>query len=160
MSSSSQSPRTIFILDVSGSMKGIKSETLQISAKRYIEDISANSYVGIVLFDDRTWIEHKVVKITDRSVRNSLIAKVPTIFRGRTDIGSGLLMGLSSLTQEKLNTEGANFILVTDGEDTTGTNYVDRVLPFIINAKVLWIKIFRHIQSCIQLFKNCIYDID
>jgi uncharacterized protein with von Willebrand factor type A (vWA) domain len=80
MSSPSQSPHTIFILDVSGSMKGIKNETLQISAKRYIEDISADSYVGIVLFEDRTWIEQKVVKISDRSVRNSLIAKVPTKF--------------------------------------------------------------------------------
>jgi len=123
-------------LDVSGSMKGLKNETLQLSTKRHIEDISENSYVGIILFNEKAWIEHKVVKITDRTVRDSLSKKVPKKSGGNTNIGSGLMKALKSLTKQSLHTEGANLILVTDGEDHSKTNYVDRVLPSLLNAKV------------------------
>jgi len=133
-------------------MSGTRSETLQLSAKRYIEDISENSYVGIVLFNSIAWIEHEVVKITDRKVRNSLSQKVPKMGKGQTDIGSGLLMALNSLTQQSLSTEGANFILVTDGEDNSRTNYVERVLPILLNAKVFFIKSFDCILICISFY--------
>jgi len=120
-------------------MEGMKCETLHLSATRLIEDIPDKDYVGIVLFDHETNIEHKVVQITNRSVRDSLIRSVPQIARGGTDIGSGLLMGLRALTQENISTEGATIVLVTDGGDTTLRNYVDRVLPSLLNAKVLTI---------------------
>jgi uncharacterized protein with von Willebrand factor type A (vWA) domain len=137
MSGQSFPPRTVFVLDVSGSMGGMKCQNLHLSVTRYIEDIPDNNYVGIVLFDDKTNIEHRVVQITDRSVRDSLISKVPQMARGRTDIGSGLLTGLQALTSEGLSTEGATLILVTDGED--GKRYVDRVLPTLLSAKVLYL---------------------
>jgi uncharacterized protein with von Willebrand factor type A (vWA) domain len=139
MSAQSLSPRTVFVLDVSGSMAGMKSQTLHLSATRFIEDIPDNNYVGIVLFDDICWIEHNVVQITNRSVRDSLISKVPQMARGSTDIGGGLLMGLQALTQQNLSTEGATLFLVTDGGDNCGGGrgkYVDNVLPHLLRSKV------------------------
>jgi len=118
-------------------MEGMKSQTLHLSATRHIEDIPDGHYVGIVIFDERSEIGHNCVKITDRSVRDSLIRKVPRTVRGGTDIGGGLLMGLNALTQQGLSTEDATLILVTDGKDEIyGSQYLDRVLPQILSAKV------------------------
>jgi uncharacterized protein with von Willebrand factor type A (vWA) domain len=139
MSGESLPPRTVFVLDVSGSMGGMKCQNLHLSATRFIEDIPNNNYVGIVLFENSSNIEHRVVQITDRSIRDSLISKVPQKAGGGTDIRSGLLTALQALTSENLRTEGANLILVTDGGDTTCGNYVDRVLPTLLSAKVLYL---------------------
>jgi hypothetical protein len=49
MSGQSLPPRTVFVLDVSGSMSGMKCQNLHLSATRFIEDIPNNNYVGIVL---------------------------------------------------------------------------------------------------------------
>ncbi len=139
MSSQSHSPRTVLVLDVSGSMSGMKSQTLHLSAIRFIEDIPDNNYVGIVLFDDKVWIEHNVVQITNKSVRDSLTSKVPQMARGSTDIGGGLLMGLKALEQQNLSTEGATLVLVTDGGDNCGGGrgkYLDNVLPHLLKSKV------------------------
>jgi len=134
MSTRSLPPRIVFVLDISGSMGGMKCQALHLSATRRIEDIPDGHYVGIVTFDHNPEIQHNCVKITDRSVRDSLIQKVPKMARGLTDIGGGLLMGLNALTEQKLSTEGAILILVTDGRD--GSGYLDRVLPQILSAKV------------------------
>jgi uncharacterized protein with von Willebrand factor type A (vWA) domain len=110
-----------------------------LSAIRFIEDIPDNNYVGIVLFDDKVWIEHNVVQITNKSVRDSLTSKVPQMARGSTDIGGGLLMGLKALEQQNLSTEGATLVLVTDGGDNCGGGrgkYLDNVLPHLLKSKV------------------------
>jgi uncharacterized protein with von Willebrand factor type A (vWA) domain len=118
-------------------MHGMKSQNLHLSTIRYIEDIPEGQYVGIVTFDHRSKIRHKCVQITNRSVKDSLIGKVPKKARGGTDIGGGLLKGLKALNQQRLSTEGATFILVTDGNDETyGSGYLDRVLPQLLSAKV------------------------
>jgi hypothetical protein len=49
------------------------------------------------------------------------------------------LTALRALTSENLRTEGANLILVAAGGDTTRGNYVDRVLPTLLSAKVLYL---------------------
>jgi hypothetical protein len=56
--------------------------------------------------------------------------------RGNTDIGSGIMRGVSALTDDGINTVGATMFLVTDGEDYE--NYVNRVLPTLLNAKVVF----------------------
>ncbi len=137
MSAQSLSPRTVFVLDVSGSMSGMKRETLHLSATRYIEDIPDGYYVGIVLFENIASINHRVVKITDRSVRDSLVRAVPIKSGGGTEISAGLLTALTALRNEGISTEGATIILVTDGEDNCCSGaYVDRVLPQLLSAKV------------------------
>jgi calcium-activated chloride channel regulator 4 len=151
MSGESIRPRTVFILDISGSMSGMKLETLHLSASRLIEDISDRDYVGIVLFWDQNNIEHSVVQITDRSVRNSLLSKLPKTVRGSTNIGDGLLTGLQALRESRLSTEGATFILVTDGGDDCGDGrYVDRVLPQLLSAKVFNLIFFLYMNTLLD----------
>jgi uncharacterized protein YegL len=45
MSSKLFSPRTVFILDVSGSMRGVGLENLNLAVKRFIADIPDGYYV-------------------------------------------------------------------------------------------------------------------
>ena len=142
---SGQFGRNVFVLDVSGSMDEDRCETLQLSTTRIIADIPDNSYVGIVLFDDRTELCHKVVQITDRQIRDRLIRSVPAMARGSTDIGSGILFGIQALRGEGVSTEGATLFLVTDG-DNDYPDYVDRVLPTLKSAKV-FTKHFDHTLS-------------
>jgi uncharacterized protein with von Willebrand factor type A (vWA) domain len=145
MSSKRVSQRTVFVLDVSGSMRGKRLETLNLAVKRYIVDVQDGHYVGIVLFESKVWIEHEVVQITSKSVRDSLIAKCPQKVYNDNDFEGGLMMGLKALREKGLDTEGATLIFVTDGEDTwsrhhygPGVNYVDKVLPELLSAKVIF----------------------
>ncbi len=128
--------RTIFVMDVSGSMGGLKSETLHLSVSRIVEEIQDNDFVGFVLFNSIAWIEHEVVQLTNNSIRKSLRDKIPRMNQQYTNIEDGLRKALDALKQKNLNTEKATIMLFTDGEDTTGGNYVDRVLPDLIGAKV------------------------
>jgi hypothetical protein len=60
-------------LGVSGSMRGVGLESLNLIVKRFIADIPDGYYV----FESKVWIEHEVVQITGKSVRDSLLAKCP-----------------------------------------------------------------------------------
>lgn len=130
-------PRIVFVMDVSGSMGWYRRcHVLQLAVTRIIEEIEDKSYVGVVLFDKNQETVHKVIQITNRSVRNRLISGVPAMARSGTDIGSGILWGVKALTDECIATEGATIFLGTDGEDMTGEDYVRRVLPTLLEAKV------------------------
>ena len=128
--------RNVFVLDISYSMQGLKSQTLQLSATRIIEDIPDNSYVGVVMFYENAKMCHRVTQITDRAVRDQIIASVPSFLNGGTDIGKGILFGVDALKNEGICTEGAIIYLVTDGGDMTGRDYVSDVLPVLKSAKV------------------------
>ena len=138
----SQFGRNVFVLDVSQSMKGVKTESLLLSVTRIIEDIPDKSYVGIVSFSEKAYMTHKVVQITDRTVRNGLIKSVRPIIKRRTNIGAGILGGVRALKQSGVSTDGAVMFLVTDGKDITGTDYVSGVLPTLLEAKVFIVSYF------------------
>ncbi|CAG2101098.1 unnamed protein product [Medioppia subpectinata] len=131
------SERTVFVLDVSGSMSGAKCQTLHLETVRFINRISDGNYVGIVLFDDKVWTAYAVTKITGPSVRQSIVAAVPAMARGSTDISGGLMVGLKALRRAGVDTNGAKIFLATDGGHNKGKlDYVGRVLPHLISAKV------------------------
>ncbi|CAG2106831.1 unnamed protein product [Medioppia subpectinata] len=125
----------VFVLDVSGSMGGLPSQSLQMAVWRYIDDAPVNQRLGVVLFDDQTWTAHPVVQITGPDVRVRLRQAVPQMGRGNTNISMGLLQGLEALKAVNVVTEGAVIFLVTDGCHSYG-NYVDQVLPVLLAAKV------------------------
>ena len=143
--SSSDFARVVFVLDVSGSMGGQKCKTLQLAVTRIIEELSEKSYVGVTLFDNHSQTAHRVTQITDRSVRDGLIQSVPAMARRGTDIGQGILYGVQAFTDEGLATDGATMFLATDGEDFTKTDYVSRVLPTLLNAKVNTFQFGKHL---------------
>ncbi|CAG2100943.1 unnamed protein product [Medioppia subpectinata] len=131
------SERAVFVLDVSGSMLGAKCQTLQLETVRFIDRIGDNNQVGIVLFDDYGWTAHAVTKITGHSVRQSIVAAVPEMARGGTDIGAGIMEGLAAFSCAGVDTNGAKIFLATDGGHCVGIpDYVGHVLPHLISAKV------------------------
>ena len=131
-----QFSRNVFVLDVSGSMAGSRSQTLQLGVTRIIEQLPDNSYVGVVLFESIARVQLNMTQITDRAARDRVIQSIPAVGSGGTDIGSGILHGVQLLSGAGLNTEGATMFLATDGEDMTGFDYPSRVLPTLLRDKV------------------------
>ncbi|CAG2164507.1 unnamed protein product [Oppiella nova] len=131
------SDRTVFVLDVSGSMSGAKCQTLQLETKRFIERISDGNSVGIVLFNERAWSVYALTRISNRETRDTIIATVPQMGSGSTDIRAGIIEGLAAFTRAGISTVGANIFLATDGEHVSGNlDYVGDVLPHLHLAQV------------------------
>ncbi|CAG2103573.1 unnamed protein product [Medioppia subpectinata] len=129
--------RTVFVLDVSGSMSGAKCETLHLETLRFINRINDNNHVGIVLFNENAWSVHEVTMVTGAAVRDGLVRAVPVRAGGGTDIGAGIIEGLAAFRRASVDTNGAKMFVATDGEHCTGIeDYVGYVLPQLISAKV------------------------
>ncbi|CAG2101383.1 unnamed protein product [Medioppia subpectinata] len=130
------SERTVFVLDVSGSMAGAKCGTLHLETVRFINRINDGNYVGIVLFTERAWSVHEVTMVTGQAVKKSLVQAVPVSAGGGTDIGAGIMEALAAFSRARVDTKGAKIFLATDGEDGRDHDYVDYVLPHLKNAQV------------------------
>jgi uncharacterized protein with von Willebrand factor type A (vWA) domain len=131
------SDRTVFVLDVSGSMAGAKAQTLHLQTVRFIERISDGNSVGIVLFNGKAWTVHGLTRLATREVRNAIIASVPQTGSGSTDIRAGIMEGLSAFSRAGVSTVGANMFLVSDGGHCCGNpDYVSDVLPHLSQAQV------------------------
>ncbi|CAG2163317.1 unnamed protein product [Oppiella nova] len=131
------SDRTVFVLDVSGSMAGAKAQTLHLQTVRFIERISDGNSVGIVLFNGKAWTVHGLTRLATREIRNAIIASVPQTGSGSTDIRAGIMEGLSAFSRAGVSTVGANMFLVSDGGHCCGNpDYVSDVLPHLSQAQV------------------------
>ncbi|CAG2105265.1 unnamed protein product [Medioppia subpectinata] len=129
--------RTVFVLDVSGSMNGPKINTLHTETVRCINKINDGNYVGIVVFGEGARTVHELTMVTNQSMRQTLMAAVPVrISDGATDIGAGIMEALSVFSRASVDTNGAKIFLATDGGDTKSHNYVANVLPHLLNAKI------------------------
>ncbi|CAG2101100.1 unnamed protein product [Medioppia subpectinata] len=113
------SERTVFVLDVSSSMRGPKSQTLYSETMRCINRITDCNYA-------------------DQSVRQNIVAAVPVNYKGwGTDIRAGIIEGLAALRRARLRTKGAKIFVATDGGHWCGNDdYVGDVLPDLIKSKV------------------------
>ncbi|CAM1298827.1 Uncharacterised protein g2230 [Pycnogonum litorale] len=135
-------PKTVILIDVSGSMNdpGLprlsKIQSMDIAVRRYIGDIAEeNSFVGIVGFSlsARTWSD--MTKIDERG-RLTLLGSLTTATYGGTGIGTGLLQALEILQRAYNETEGSYILLMTDGEENE-IPYIKDVLPDLIDAGVI-----------------------
>jgi hypothetical protein len=136
-----KSLKTVLIGGIFGDNAKMKLEMLQLTFTRLIRDHSENDYVGIVSLGTNAIIEHRVVQLKNESIRNKLISKIPQKVRDGCDIEVGLLMGINALFQEGLSTEGADLVLITDGIDSSGEEYVSKLLPRFSASKVFKILI-------------------
>ncbi|CAG2103837.1 unnamed protein product [Medioppia subpectinata] len=132
------SERIVFVLDVSRSMRGVRIKALHTETARSIDRIHDGNYVGIVLFNKTAWTAHELTMITSQSVRQSLVAAVPTNYKAKgTDIKAGIMEALAVLKRARVQTKGAKIFLATDGDQTVGNkDYVSDVLPHLRNAQV------------------------
>ncbi|ELT92396.1 hypothetical protein CAPTEDRAFT_208582, partial [Capitella teleta] len=84
-----RSARVVLVLDVSGSMSGLRLDKLLQGCYYFISSIASGcTSVSIVTFSDVARVRHNLVKL-DTITRASLIDKLPDTIEGYTGIGQG-----------------------------------------------------------------------
>ncbi|XP_043859045.1 calcium-activated chloride channel regulator 1-like [Dromiciops gliroides] len=108
------------VLDKSGSMgSDDRLNRLKQAATLFLlQIIEKGSWVGMVTFDDTASVQSELVQIVTDAERNALITKLPSVASGGTSICSGLRSGFTVI-KKKFSTDGSEFVLLTDGEDST-----------------------------------------
>ncbi|XP_074076444.1 calcium-activated chloride channel regulator 1-like [Macrotis lagotis] len=108
------------VLDKSGSMlnEGRLNRLNQASKFFLLQIIEKGSWAGIVTFDSAASVQSELIQILTDNDRNLLATKLPGSASGGTSICSGLTSAFQVI-RKKFSTDGAEIILLTDGEDNT-----------------------------------------
>ncbi|XP_008056510.1 calcium-activated chloride channel regulator 1 [Carlito syrichta] len=108
------------VLDKSGSMtNGDRLKRLNQAGKLFLlQTIEQGSWVGMVLFDSAAHVQSELIQINSGTDRDTLTKKLPTAAAGGTSICSGLKSAFTVI-RKKYPTDGAEIVLLTDGEDST-----------------------------------------
>ncbi|XP_078500242.1 calcium-activated chloride channel regulator 1-like [Lissotriton helveticus] len=108
------------VLDVSGSMNLEKRiDRMRQAAELFLlQVIELESQVGIVVFSSGATIKSPLTVIKDAESRQQLIAQLPRVADGGTNICSGVRTGFEVIRKLDGNTHGSEIVLLTDGEDT------------------------------------------
>ncbi|XP_063794822.1 calcium-activated chloride channel regulator 1-like [Pseudophryne corroboree] len=106
------------VLDVSGSMAGIRIQKLYRAAEIFVmQIIEAGSYVGIVTFSTAATVTSPLLQIRGDVERNKLKSFLPKSAAGGTNICTGILAGIEVNKQFDKSSFGTDIILLSDGED-------------------------------------------
>ena len=128
--------KIVFILDASDRNSG-DFESMVISVKRLIEDISDNTFVAIVMFDNKTQISQKLVQITSETIRQNVLDTftVDPETSG-IDIESGLRAGLNVIDESGQSRGSTTLVLMVRHKDRSG-QYIDDMLPELNKHQVI-----------------------
>uniref|UniRef100_A0A4W3HQ16 Chloride channel accessory 1 n=2 Tax=Callorhinchus milii TaxID=7868 RepID=A0A4W3HQ16_CALMI len=107
------------VLDVSGSMASEnRLDRLRQAAEIFLRQIiEMGSHVGIVTFESAGHIKKHLTIIENNSVRDDLVAALPTGTNGGTNVCAGVDIAFQVRPQTVHGTKGAEVVLLTDGED-------------------------------------------
>ncbi|KAJ1063723.1 hypothetical protein K5549_005490 [Capra hircus] len=116
------------VLDKSGSMTiGNRLKRLNQAGKLFLlQTVEQGSWVGMVTFDSAAYVQSELVQINSATERDTLTKSLPTTASGGTSICSGLQSAFTVI-KKKYPTDGAEIVLLTDGEDNTISACFDEV---------------------------------
>uniref|UniRef100_A0A8C0R0W1 Calcium-activated chloride channel regulator 1 n=1 Tax=Canis lupus dingo TaxID=286419 RepID=A0A8C0R0W1_CANLU len=108
------------VLDKSGSMAtGDRLKRLNQAGKLFLlQIVEQGSWVGMVTFDSAAQVQSELIQINSGTERDALTKSLPTVATGGTSICSGLRSAFAVI-MKKYPTDGAEIVLLTDGEDNT-----------------------------------------
>ncbi|XP_076320025.1 calcium-activated chloride channel regulator 1-like [Tachypleus tridentatus] len=140
----SEIPRIVIVTDISESMKGNNSRTLQSSLKRFINYLAIDrSMIAIVGFNDSAHVFADLTFVAEG--RDALSSKLPSATGGRTCISCGINSGLQIL-ERRGGTAGGLLLIFTDGIENEAFNLTNimtkvsnsgvRVGTFALSCKV------------------------
>ncbi|XP_037355195.1 calcium-activated chloride channel regulator 4-like [Talpa occidentalis] len=117
------------VLDKSGSMGNYdRLNRMNQAAKHFLmEIIESESFVGMVHFDSSAIVKSELLQIKSDNERNTLMGKLPTAAGGGTSICSGTESAFEVI-RKQYPLDGSEIVLLTDGEDSTAGNCVDKVV--------------------------------
>lgn len=116
------------VLDKSGSMQSDNRLNRMNQASRLflLQTVEQGSWVGMVTFDSAAYVQSELTQLNSGADRDLLIKRLPTVASGGTSICSGLRAAFTSI-KKKYPTDGAEIVLLTDGEDNTISSCFDLV---------------------------------
>ncbi|XP_004603684.2 calcium-activated chloride channel regulator 1 [Sorex araneus] len=108
------------VLDKSGSMSiDNRLNRLSQAGKLFLlQTIEQGSWAGMVAFDSAASVRSELIQINSGTERDKLIKSLPTSASGGTSICSGLRLAFTVI-KKKFPIDGAEIVLLTDGEDST-----------------------------------------
>ncbi|XP_059370713.1 calcium-activated chloride channel regulator 1-like [Carassius carassius] len=107
------------ILDVSGSMQGLRILQLQQAATHFLRNIIEDqASVGIVQFSTKASTLRNLTTIDSDTTRENLIKLLPKVADGTTNMCLGLSQGLQILREDNADALGDEIIFLTDGQAT------------------------------------------
>ncbi|XP_022235617.1 uncharacterized protein LOC111083401, partial [Limulus polyphemus] len=116
----SEIPRIVIVIDISESMKGNSSRTLQSSLKRFINYLAIDrSMIAIIGFNDTAHVFADLTLVAEG--RDVLSSKIPSATGGRTCISCGINRGLQIL-ERRGGTAGGLILIFTDGIENEAFN--------------------------------------
>ncbi|XP_034356327.1 calcium-activated chloride channel regulator 4 [Arvicanthis niloticus] len=117
------------VLDVSGSMTSYdRLNRMNQAANFFLKQIiETKAWVGMVHFSSQATIESELIQINGDIERDQLLKTLPTSAGGGTSICSGIRAAFQVFNKGQYKTEGAEIVLLSDGEDSTAQNCVDEV---------------------------------
>lgn len=114
----------IFIIDISGSMHGLKIEQTKLAMLSILDQLHQGDYFNILLFDNnvKEWFSEPMLATLNNINLAKTFVHDKVHARGSTDINSGLLRGISLLdiTQSLGGNRGNIIVFLTDGRPTSG----------------------------------------
>ncbi|KAM7317839.1 hypothetical protein ACRRTK_022576 [Alexandromys fortis] len=117
------------VLDVSGSMTiSDRLNRLKQAAQYFlIQIIEDGSWVGMVHFNNQATTKSEMIQINSEAERSKLRELLPSSAGGGTSICSGIRRAFEVLKIGGFEINGADIVLMSDGEDTTAKECVDEV---------------------------------
>ncbi|XP_028643986.1 calcium-activated chloride channel regulator 4A [Grammomys surdaster] len=117
------------VLDVSGSMTSYnRLNRMNQGAKYFLSQIIENrARVGMVHFSSQATIKSELIQINSDIERNKLLKTLPTGASGGTSICSGIEAAFQVFNHGGYQTDGTEILLLSDGEDSTAKNCIDKV---------------------------------
>ncbi|XP_015360199.1 calcium-activated chloride channel regulator 1 [Marmota marmota marmota] len=108
------------VLDKSGSMSNAnRLNRMNQAGKLFLlHTVEQGSWVGMVMFDSVAYVQSELRQINSDADRDVLTRSLPTVPSGGTSICSGLRSAFTVI-RKKYSTDGAEIVLLTDGEDNT-----------------------------------------
>ncbi|MCW8929038.1 MAG: VIT and VWA domain-containing protein [Gammaproteobacteria bacterium] len=122
----------VFILDISGSMKG-KYQTLAEGVKRALKQMSPNDRVKVILFNNKASELTSGYTLASNSNISQLIQEVEAIKpQGGTNVYDGLSMAIKKLDSDRTSA----IVLVTDGVANVGVTEQKQFIKLIKSKDV------------------------
>ncbi|ERE88788.1 calcium-activated chloride channel regulator 4-like protein [Cricetulus griseus] len=117
------------VLDVSGSMSNYDRLNRMNQAAQYflMQIIEDGSRVGMVHFHSQAIIKSQLIQIQTDTQRSQLLKYLPDVASGGTSICSGIRSAFEVFKTGGFQTDGADIVLLTDGEDSTAKDCINEV---------------------------------
>ncbi|KAG7493317.1 inter-alpha-trypsin inhibitor heavy chain H3 [Solea senegalensis] len=130
----------VFVIDMSGSMRGRKIEQTREAMLQILEDLHEDDHFALIKFDDKivSW-KNSLSKATDENVAEA-IADVKTLdHRGGTNINDAVISGVNLLVNDrqkmKLPERSVDMIiLLTDGMPNYGEQNLEKIQENVRSA--------------------------